>query len=261
MNQYLSSASLKSLAKGQLLGKYGTVIGAFMLHGLCIMPISMILSLTIGTGTAIQTILYCLGTFLVNLFAGFFVAGEAYIYLKVACNQKPQVMDLFYCFRGDTMKVLKLQTVFAVVSLVCSLPAQIVSGFVNDSISAAAYSSKNAPGTLPVNGSLFLTYVILFLAGTVIEIFVRLLFSQVFYLMLDFPQYTAKELFQMSLRLMKGNIGRLFYLQISFLPLILLSFLSCGIALLWISPYMDATLANFYLDLIKKKTMQEPSVF
>ena len=72
--------------------------------------------------------------------------------------------------------------------------------------------------------------------------------------MLDFPQYSAKELFQMSLRLMKGNIGRLFYLEISFLPLILLSFLSCGIALLWISPYMDATLANFYLDLVKKKT-------
>lgn len=254
MNHYLSSASLKSLAKGQLLGKYGTVIGAFMLHGLCIMPVSMILSLTIGTGTVIQTILYCLAAFLVNLFAGFFVAGEAYIYLKVACNQKPQVMDLFYCFRGDTVKVLKLQTVFAAVSFVCSLPAQIVSGFVNDSLLTAADSSAIVPGTPPVSSSLFLTYVILFLAGTVIEISVRLLFSQVFYLMLDFPRYTAKELFQMSLRLMKGNIGRLFYLEISFLPLILLSLLSCGIALLWISPYMDATLANFYLDLVKKNT-------
>lgn len=256
MNHYLSSASLKSLAKGQLLGKYGTVIGAFVLHGLCIMPISMVLSLTIGTGTVIQTILYCLAIFLVNLFAGFFVAGEAYIYLKVACNQKPQIMDLFYCFRGDTMKVLQVQAVFAAVSLVCSLPAQIVSGFVNASLytSAVVPSTEIALDTPPVNGSLFLTYIILFLAGTIIEIFVKLLFSQVFYLMLDFPKYTAKELFHMSLRLMKGNIGRLFYLEISFLPLILLSFLSCGIALLWISPYMDATLANFYLDLIKKKT-------
>ena len=254
MNQYLSSASLKSLAKGQLLGKYGTVIGAFVLHGLCIMPISMVLSLTIGTGTVIQTIIYCLAAFLIHLFAGFFVAGEAYIYLKVACNQKPQITDLFYCFRGDTMKVLQLQAVFAAVSLVCSLPAQIVSGFVNASLSAVTYSSAIVTDAPPVSGSLFLTYVILFLAGTIIEIFVRLLFSQVFYLMLDFPQYSAKELFQMSLRLMKGNIGRLFYLEISFLPLILLSFLSCGIALLWISPYMDATLANFYLDLVKKKT-------
>ena len=32
MKEHLSSASLKSLAKGQLLGKYGTVIGACAIH-------------------------------------------------------------------------------------------------------------------------------------------------------------------------------------------------------------------------------------
>lgn len=32
MNEYLTSASLKSLAKGQLLGKYGTLAGVVFIH-------------------------------------------------------------------------------------------------------------------------------------------------------------------------------------------------------------------------------------
>ena len=74
MNQYLSSASLKTLAKGQLLGKYGTVIGAFVLHALCISPISMIISSLIGTDTIFHTIIYSLAAFFINLLAGFFIA-------------------------------------------------------------------------------------------------------------------------------------------------------------------------------------------
>ena len=48
--------------------------------------------------------------------------------------------------------------------------------------------------------------------------------------------------------------GRLFYLYVSFLPLILLGILSFGLALLWILPYMAATEAEFFLDLIRNKT-------
>lgn len=40
MNQYLSSASLKSLAKGQLLGKYGILTGILAMHILCTVPVS-----------------------------------------------------------------------------------------------------------------------------------------------------------------------------------------------------------------------------
>jgi uncharacterized membrane protein len=73
--------------------------------------------------------------------------------------------------------------------------------------------------------------------------------------MLDFPQYTAPELIRMSIRLMKGHKGRLFYIQLSFFPLWVLSMFSCGIGILWLLPYMEATSANFYLDLIKKRAV------
>ncbi len=252
MNHYLSSASLKTLAKGQLLGKYGTVTGAMILMQLCTLPLSMAVSFLIGTDTVVGVLMYSIAYFLIQLFMGFFLAGQTFIYLKAACGQKPEISDLFHCFKGDTSRVLHLQAVLSGVSILCSLPAMIVGVFTNQSLTLFGTDAVSAE-MLPVNPSLFLIYVIFYLAGTIISIYVSLMLSQVFYLMLDFPEYTASQLLKMSIQLMKGSKGRLFYIQLSFLPLILLSFLSCGIALLWIYPYMQATYANFYLDLIKKK--------
>lgn len=48
--------------------------------------------------------------------------------------------------------------------------------------------------------------------------------------------------------------GRLFYLNVSFIPLFLLGILSFGLAFLWILPYMTATETEFFLDLIKNNT-------
>jgi uncharacterized membrane protein len=76
--------------------------------------------------------------------------------------------------------------------------------------------------------------------------------SQTFFLMLDFANYTPSQLLHKSISLMKKNKWRLFKIQISFFPLVCLGYLSCCVGLLWVQPYMMATEANFYLDLIKK---------
>ncbi len=254
MNQYLSSASLKSLAKGQLLGKYGTVIGAYLLHFLCLIPIGIGITLFTATDTILGILFYCIVLFLFGLLSGYFIAGEAYIYLKIACNQTPFVSDLFHFFRGDTVKLFQIQAVLTIVDILCSLPSLLLSNHINQSLLSFDVSAA-AQGALPVNASLFLIYIILYLAGTIINFYVHsLLFSQVFYLMLDFPEYTAPELLKKSARLMKGSIGRLLYISLSFVPLIILGAFSFGIAFLWILPYMEAVYANFYLDLIRKQS-------
>lgn len=252
MNQHLSSASLKVLAKGQLLGKYGTVIGTTVLRWLCILPISMAISFLIGTDTIISVLLSCAAQFLLQLLAGFFLAGEAYVYLKTACGQRPAVNDLFHCFGGDLTKVLQLQAVLAGASLLCSLPAMILGVFALRSLLLLT-EEELFTGNISGNAALFLVYIIVYLAGAAVSLYIGLMLSQVYYLMLDFPEYSAPDLLKMSIRLMKGNKGRLFYIQLSFIPLLLLSGLSCGIALLWIHPYRQAVYANFYLDLIRKK--------
>ena len=56
------------------------------------------------------------------------------------------------------------------------------------------------------------------------------------------PGSTLKE----SVRIMRGKKGKLFYLQLSFMGIYLLGAIACGIGLLWVIPYMQVTMANFY---------------
>ena len=66
--------------------------------------------------------------------------------------------------------------------------------------------------------------------------------------MIDNDNLSALEALQKSARLMKGHKGRLFYIDISFLGLMILSIFSCYIGMLWIYPYIIMTEAFFYLD-------------
>ena len=88
----------------------------------------------------------------------------------------------------------------------------------------------------------------------VVSVMLNLVYAQAFFLLHDFPQYSARELLKNSRRLMVHHKGRFFYLCVSFIPLLLLSFLSSGLALLWVLPYMAATEAEFFLDLIRNNT-------
>lgn len=252
MNPYLSSFDLKAKAKGQLLGKYGLAAVITLLIGICLLPISMIINLVIGTSTVINVFLYSIAQFLLHIFIGFFLAGEAYVYLSVASGAKPDIKDLFRCFGNDTSKVTHMQAVAGGVSVLCSLPAMIIGVFTLPSL-AQLTEETIASDDISTGSILFLIYAILYLTGSIVSLFVDLMLSQRFYLMMDFPEYSASQLLKMSISLMKGNKGRLFYMMLSFIPLYLLCFLSCGISLLWVRPYMQTTYANFYLDLIRNK--------
>lgn len=236
MNPYLSSSGLKALARGQLIGHYKTVASAYFIHIICIMPLTFISASLFTANTLPGWILSTIASFLISLVSGLFIAGEAYMYLKLACNQPVTIKDLFFAFGHESQKALTLQAVLAGLSILTSLPASVVSLF-----------SLSDPDVL--NG----IYIILLCAGLIADLIFSLMFSQVFYLMLDFPEYTAKQLFHKSISLMKKNKRRLFFIQLSFIPLIFLGYLSCGIGLLWVQPYAMATEANFYLDLIRKK--------
>ena len=48
---------------------------------------------------------------------------------------------------------------------------------------------------------------------------------------------------------MKGHKMNLFILQLSFIGWIILMGITCGIAGLYVLPYYNATLSNFYLEI------------
>ncbi len=76
------------------------------------------------------------------------------------------------------------------------------------------------------------------------------------YLMRDRKVYMREALWQ-SEQLMKGHRMRLFKMYLSFMGLILLSLVTLGVAALWVCPYIEATTARFYEDILKDST---PSV-
>lgn len=68
------------------------------------------------------------------------------------------------------------------------------------------------------------------------------------FLLVDCPELTALECIKLSNQMMKGHKFDLFYLYLSFIGWILLSILTLGIGLLWLTPYMQTAAASFYLD-------------
>ena len=68
------------------------------------------------------------------------------------------------------------------------------------------------------------------------------------YLMAENPDIGVMEAIARSKELMRGNKGRLFCLQFSFIGWYLLSTLTLGIGTLWVAPYRKIAETAFYLD-------------
>lgn len=240
MSQFKSSAELKASAREHLLGHYGTVIGAYLLLTAIIGIATFTVSWIVNSNTISGAIIYYAIMFLISLLTGLFSSGCAYLYLKIVCGRPVSVGDLFYGFQLYPDKAIAIQAWITLITYVSSLPQIILEFMIMPHI-------QNPEKVM----HLILPYSLALIFSGVVTILLSLFYAQTFFLLHDFPQYTAKELLQKSRRLMVHHKGRLFYLYVSFLPLILLSLLSFGLALLWVVPYMAATEAEFFLNLIR----------
>lgn len=68
------------------------------------------------------------------------------------------------------------------------------------------------------------------------------------------PQDAIKE----SMRIMEGHKMDLFILELSFIGWFLLTSITCGIAGIYVIPYYQATLTNFYKEI--KDTSEQPKI-
>ncbi|WP_164966384.1 DUF975 family protein [Companilactobacillus metriopterae] len=84
-------------------------------------------------------------------------------------------------------------------------------------------------------------------------------YSQAIYLYKDYidegnkKEYNFGDFITESRKLMDGHKWEYFVLQLSFLGWFLLSILTLGIGFIWLTPYINATNANFYDNLKSKK--------
>lgn len=232
-----SSSELKASAREHMFGYYGAAIGAGILVSFSTVCLTlMALIFTGGTGTLMGTFLYSAVSFVISVVTGLFSSGFAYFYLKIVCGQYAVSGDVFYGFRFFPEKALLVQFWLSLFACLGDLPRFILAARV----------------TLSSGYDELLLYAASILLSGIVPVIASLFYGQAFFLLHDFPQYSARELLSASRRLMAGHKRKLLCLYLSFLPLMLLSLFSCGIAMLWIIPCMNAALAEFYLDLVRK---------
>ena len=78
-------------------------------------------------------------------------------------------------------------------------------------------------------------------------------YAMVPYILADDPTISGKEALAKSKQMMYGHRWRLFCIGMSFFGWIILAMLSFGVGMIWLTPYMNATHAAFYKDLIAEQ--------
>ena len=79
-------------------------------------------------------------------------------------------------------------------------------------------------------------------------------YSQMFYLMAENPKMSAGEAQKKSMELMEGHRWEYFIWNLSFLPWMILTGITFGIASIYVAPYMSTTFALYYRGLVEKES-------
>lgn len=258
MNQYQTISALKDTAKDKLTGKFGSAVLLTFANSTMLFSVNFIISMIISTivmvialvttgditntslsleAAVIVFVIEYLLSLLCSVFAGVFNTGVALFFLNIASGRTAVLANLFYGFHFLFKKSLKLSAITVLANAICMLP----------------YTFCSFMFTY-VSGSWGIYMGITLLLGTILYLPIQLSLSQAFFLLLDFPSRSAKELLQTSIRLMNGRKKQLFLIQLSFLPLMLLGALSFEIGNLWITPYVNMVMALYFLDIMKTKS-------
>lgn len=244
---------LKIYAKEALREKYGTaILGMVAVFGSNIAS-SMVTGKLFTGIDWISIISSVVFQFILTLIIGIFSAGLSYMYLNMARGREFSMGDLLYFFKNHPDRVIVAGFVMAVIEQIAFIPYYIVSFKYQLSLEA---TPDELLAWMSVNMAVMLLCIVLN------EVLV-LPFVLAYYLLADNLEMGGMEALKASMRMMKGNKGRYFVMQLSFVPLLFVSVFTFYIAWLWIIPYMEMTCVMFYRDLcgeLDERTMQDPAL-
>lgn len=257
-SQYKSNFQLKHLARVQMNGHFGLLAGAVLIPAL----ISFLAFELIDSVFNLNYASNYIAGFIAQIILSVLQVGATLIYLKSACNMPSQTSDLFYGFKNNTAVALKIGFLFVFIKSVCTIPCELVNLQLADSIDTLipaiteTTTISEMMETYSVFYSAMLSYYGLMLCCLLASFLLKIIFVPAYYLMLDFPEWNTLTIIKKSIEIMRGNKLRYILLQISFLPLLFLSFFTCGLTLIWTIPYINMTNTNFYLDImaVRNKT-------
>lgn len=233
-----SSAELKKLARIALKGKFGIFIGAFLIYSAIATAASIITNALAATAYDYMRIILLFGIQLILTFVwAIFSAGFTFQGMKAARGEKVSLGDIFYGFTHSPDRFIIITLLELLIAVVLFAPSVIFMIVFSYTMPRMVLSLMAIP-------------LLLYIAALVFVVIISLGISLAYYLIIDNPEMSAIDSLKTSWRIMKGHKGRVFYLSLSFLGLMLLGMLSFGVAMMWVVPYANVTSAYFYYDVI-----------
>lgn len=242
MDPYMTYSQLKASAKAQMKPVKGTLIAATAIlfgSNLAIRLFFSRIHFPFIKSYVIQFILSLLFLTISNTILGMMKAGFHYLSLKICCNQPASPGDIFYAFSHQTGNAFLLSAFMSMIVVVPMIPFNIASNWWH-----------------PLDMDYSILWMLLLLSGIpaiILTTILQLVYSQAFYLMLDFPSLSVKQLLQNSRHIMLGHKKRFFFIQLRLiLFLMLVDLCTCFIGGLWVMPLLYMIDTQFYLDLVTK---------
>ncbi|WP_414735060.1 DUF975 family protein [Carnobacterium divergens] len=245
----MTSADFRKAARTTLKGQWGTFALLTLLSGLINYFITAILGALFHDNS---TIIWLSGIFLTFAFSyGLYIAA-----LRTVRGEKAEVSMLFNVFsEGRYVPMLLINIVSKVVSFIISfiifIPAISVVGI--GAVIALVFTSgtgvsmsQDAVATGGIGALLGLT-TILTLIALGFSLIIGAYFQIAVQARYDFPQLGFGDLFKYVNQLLKGKIWSLFVLQLSFIGWYLISMVGLFIPLLWVFPYNQVAITEFYV--------------
>lgn len=224
---------LKRIARENLMASgYILPMRAFILSSLIAslveLPFSMLQTTQVFFST--QNMIYYIAQLIIGLVSILLTCGQYRIHFSIAQHKKVEMKDLFFYVKNMPDRYIIARFVLFGLTLL---------------------------GILPIVGGMLLLYfrkaiipsLVFIIVGTIITLLITLTYDLLFFVLMDNPDFSIKDAFMHMKQLMKGNLGAYFYLQLSFLGMVLLVTLSFGLAILWVQPYMTQTITLFYYEL------------
>lgn len=247
-----SRKELKILAKRALLGNYGTVVGSFLLGYLAlfalVIPMLIIMFMmmfagmaggTSGTGMATAAVAFLVIWYFLMLAAGMlFMMGITRICYQFCAGQVGRLGDLLYALKNHPIRFMGLSLLLLLIIMLGSVPGFLIM----------------ICGMMVVKGGAgILLYLVGMVLSLVLGMVLMLRYSMAGFILIEDPTRKVGECIRLSKDMMDGNKMRLFKQHISFIGIFMLGYLTLGVGMLWIMPYVISTNIYFYLSVKEEK--------
>lgn len=240
------SSDFRKDAREKLIGKWGKAVCIALVYFVFFFVVNLLLNNTSGFTNDILSILNAL----VEVPLGF---GLVVCFVKLYNNEDVNPFSFFSFGFDNFSKAWGI--VFRIASKLIVPTVLLIASIVL--ISAGTVSTTTSVLMLEESSAVSSVFVII---GGIILYFVSMvwLIAKIYYYQIteiiaaENPEMTAKDVVQRSKDLMINNRFKLFCLEFSFFGWALLSVLTLGIGILWLTPYIQIAKISFYKNLINK---------